>query len=381
MSEGKAKFYASKDKDGKISRALDVFYNPIMKFNRDVNILVLNNLGMKDLLMTDIMAGSGVRSIRFLTELKKGVLKCLAVNDYDKNFVKLFKKNLKVNKIGAKFKIGKNVLIHTEDANLFLLKYNGFDYIDIDPFGSPNDFLNSATVRLSRGGILSVTGTDTASLSGTFPDTCKRIYWAKPLYTNLMHETGLRILIRKVQLIAAQHDKALIPVYSYFKDHYNRIFFKCIKGRLEVDKLIKQHKYVLYCANCMSFNISDCNYMICDECSKQLKRDVLMDYAGPMWVGDLYDPVLAQKVFSDTCIKDLTSEQKNFLETIMNESKLHFFGFYNIHELCKHYKKDIPNFEALTKKIVEKGFVVSRTHFTLLGLKTNIPLDELIKLI
>ena len=31
ISEGKARFYASKDMAGKISRELDVFYNPVMK--------------------------------------------------------------------------------------------------------------------------------------------------------------------------------------------------------------------------------------------------------------------------------------------------------------------------------------------------------------
>ncbi|MCU0373510.1 MAG: ATP-binding protein, partial [Ignavibacteria bacterium] len=42
----------------------------------------------------------------------------------------------------------------------------GFDYIDIDPFGSPCPFLDAAIKRLSRGGILAVTATDTSALAG-----------------------------------------------------------------------------------------------------------------------------------------------------------------------------------------------------------------------
>ena len=56
------------------------------------------------------------------------------------------------------------------------LESAGFDYIEIDPFGSPTDFLESSIVRLSRRGILAVTATDTAPLCGTYPNTCKRKY-------------------------------------------------------------------------------------------------------------------------------------------------------------------------------------------------------------
>ena len=38
-----------------------------------------------------------------------------------------------------------------------------FDYIDIDPFGSPNPFLAAAIGRITRNGIVAVTATDTAS--------------------------------------------------------------------------------------------------------------------------------------------------------------------------------------------------------------------------
>jgi tRNA (guanine26-N2/guanine27-N2)-dimethyltransferase len=394
IKEGKAKFYASRDKNGKISRELDVFYNPVMKFNRDISVLVLNNVGVKDFQVADIMAGSGVRSLRFLLELKKGVMKNLFVNDIDRDFVSLFRKNLKLNKLSIKkvgvdkkhsmraprpdnrvdIKIDKNILITSKDANMMLLEYNGCDYIEIDPFGSPNDFLASSIVRLSRGGILAVTGTDTASLSGTHFNTCMRSYWGRPLHNGLMHEVGLRILIRKIQLVASQHDKALVPIYCYFKDHYNRMIFRCVKGKLEADKLLDQHKYLLYCNKCLGRKISKYNNLKCDNCKE------LMGYSGPMWTGKLWDEKLAEKISKSNKDKD----NIKFLELIMHESKLDaqgVFGFYDIHELCKHYKLTIPNTEDLMKQIFNKGHKVSRTHFTLLGIKTDMPISELVKVI
>jgi tRNA (guanine26-N2/guanine27-N2)-dimethyltransferase len=367
MTEGKVKFYASKDKNGRISKELDVFYNPVMKFNRDISVLLLNNSGMKTIQVADIMAGSGVRAIRFLLELKKGIIKNIMVNDYDKKFGSTFRKSLKLNHI----KKTKNIIISCEDANLLLLKSKGLDYIDIDPFGSPNDFLESSIVRLSRGGILAITATDTAPLSGTYPDACQRNYWAKPLRNSLMHEIGLRILIRKIQLVGAQHDKALIPIYSYFRDHYNRIFFKCIKNKSEADSIIAQHKYLLYCNKCMSFSVSEYNSGTCEGCSEK------MIYAGPLWTGGLFDAKLAESICKSN--KDATNEK--FLSIVMQESKSNVVGFYDIHELCKHYKKKIPNFETLIRKVTEAGYFVSRTHFTPLGVKTNMPIGELIKIL
>ncbi|HYD03886.1 MAG TPA: hypothetical protein VEC16_06340, partial [Alphaproteobacteria bacterium] len=219
LQEGKAKFYASQDRGGKISKDLEVFYNPAMKFNRDVTILLLNSMSslkmVDDLQMADIMAGSGVRSLRFMLELDSDLaITSLNVNDKMEGFAELFKKNLELNKeeLENNEKNGyvifnKEKLIITEDdANEMLVTSRGFDFIDIDPFGSPNDFLDNAITRVSRKGILAITGTDTAPLSGTYPDACERNYWGVPLKTGMMHEVGLRILIRKVQLIGGQHE-------------------------------------------------------------------------------------------------------------------------------------------------------------------------------
>ncbi len=359
IQEGQARFYASRDKKGKISKELEVFYNPVMKFNRDVSVLLLNAFGEKHLQVCDLMAGSGVRSLRFLKELKPGIIDRIVVNDYDDNFIDLFKKNLELNGMTENDKID----IKSMDANKLLLESAGFDYIDIDPFGSPNDFLENSIVRLSRKGFLAVTATDTAPLAGTFPDACQRKYWAKPLNNHLMHEIGLRILIRKIQLIGAHNDKALVPIYSYFKDHYFRVFFKCVKGKKECDAVMKQHKYFLYCNNCQSFWTSDINHGCC--CNED------MEYAGPLWAGALCDKKLAKK------ISDADKENK-FLKTISEESRIDGIGFYDIHELAKKHKFPIPNYEKLIIALNNKG-KASRTHFSEHGIKTGLNVRELLK--
>jgi len=203
IQEGKAKirvFEPDEKKD--VSKELEVFYNPLMKLNRDLSVLLLNSIEKEELQIADPLAGSGVRAVRFLTELDEDKIKSIRINDYSKEAVDLIKENIKLNEEEL---LCEDIELSQLDANQFLNESFGFDYIDIDPFGSPNFLLDSAVKRISRGGILAVTATDTSALSGTYPNAGYRKYWAKTIRQEHKHEAGIRILIRKCQLIGAQY--------------------------------------------------------------------------------------------------------------------------------------------------------------------------------
>ena len=347
IQEGKAKLYIPKEE--KISKKLAVFYNPIMKHNRDISVLILDSLEKKkNIQIADILAGSGVRGIRFFLELNKNKIKEISINDINKESFRIIKKNLKLNKINKR-----KIRISNEEANKFLLNSNGFDYIDIDPFGSPNPFLDCSIKRLARDGILAVTATDTGCLCGSFPKACIRKYWAVPLRNEIMHEFGLRILIRKIQLIAAQYEKALIPVFSYSKEHYFRIFLKYEKGKDEVNKVLKQHE--------------------------------LYDNFGPIWTGRLWDKNLADNVFRNLLKNRILSKDKhlsNFLNKIKDESRIDAIGFYDIHKICKKYAiKQILKKDIIKNKIKEMGYKASNTHFNDEAIRSNIKINELVKIL
>jgi len=326
-----------------VSKKMPVFYNPVMKFNRDVAVSLLNNVNRKDLRICDLLAGSGIRAIRFAKELKKGIIKELFVNDASKAAVDLLKKNLKANKVKA--------TVSCKEANLFLLESLGMDYIDVDPFGTPNPFLDNAVKRLSRNGILAVTATDVSSLAGSFPKSCIRKYWAQPLHNELMHEIGIRILIRKVQLIGAQYDKSLVPIFSHSTDHYVRVYFSCTKSKSAVDKMLKQHGYVLYCNSCLERKASHENAGNC--CKKQMQA------AGELWLGQLWDKTLAKKM--DVCAK---------------EAQIPVLGFLDLHKFCKMLKIPVPPHEKILKAVRKKGYKAELTHFSPYGIRTTMPAKE-----
>src|SRR3989338_826550 len=101
---------------------------PIMRLNRDLAVLLLAALNRKGLVVADILAGTGVRSLRFLKELPAGTIKELRINDANPRFPALFRKQLRLNKLSRKKIVG-----GCEDASQFLLDCSGLDYIDIDP--------------------------------------------------------------------------------------------------------------------------------------------------------------------------------------------------------------------------------------------------------
>jgi len=392
----------------KISKEMDVFYNPVMKLNRDIAILLLQHFPPMHL--CDPLAASGVRSIRLAKELK---YKSIAINDANKKAVKSIKNNLKFNKLNN----NKKLKIYNEDANLFLSNSKGFDYIDIDPFGTSNYYLDAAIKRISRNGILAVTNTDTAALTGTYPNACARKYWAAPKLDYMMHETGLRILIRKVQLIGMQYEKAIFPIFSYFKGHYFRVFFRCLKGK-----------------------------KICDEIAE---KHGMLNGAGPLWLGSLWDKKLVNRMYAallksynkknsinnyainrlnnnkdsmnklninknnntiirntmnksnnaiiknskkinDKSIKNnekiIINDNKNellkFLKTIKYECRINSIGFYDLHDIAEKRKLRSMSTKAnIIRKIKNKGFAASETHFSGTGIRSNIPYAKLLPLL
>ncbi|MBI5072237.1 hypothetical protein HZA99_00295 [Candidatus Woesearchaeota archaeon] len=341
IREGKAIITVHDEK--KISKDLEVFYNPVMKTNRDLSVAVLKAWNRNHLQVADLFAASGVRTIRFLKELPKRKIDLIAANDYSAKAMKQLKQNLKQNKLQK----DKRIKITKKEATLFLLQSNGFDYIDVDPFGTPVPFLDAAAKRLAREGILAVTATDTSALAGAFPDACRRKYSAMPMHGPIMHEIGLRILIAKCQTIAAQYDKALTPIFSYNKDHYMRAFLFCEKGKTKVTEVQNQIGMFTY--------------------DKQT--------AGPMWLGRLWDENFVGKM------KIKETESEKLLKTIQGEMIIPQVGFFDIHAICKREKLQIPKYEILFGAIQKAGHKVARTHFSLNGIRTTMEEKELIETI
>ena len=147
--EGNANFKANlsgKDKGpGKIK---GVFYNPSMKFSRDLNVEFAKKLNFKGLFL-DGMSASGIRGIRLALECNFNVEFC----DTSKLAVDTIKDNLKLNNLDSK-------VFHDDVQNL--VKERRYDWIDIDPFGTPAPYFEAIIENVEDDGILGIAATDTA---------------------------------------------------------------------------------------------------------------------------------------------------------------------------------------------------------------------------
>lgn len=321
------------------SKKMEVFYNPIMKHQRDIAIEIIKHFELKKIGLP--LAGTGIRGIRILQAIPDTEI---YFNDISSTATKLIENNLKENNIFSRYSIS------NKDANIFLREGRGFDYIDIDPYGSSVYFIESALHSLRNKGILAVTNTDTAALCGSYPTVCKRRYGSKPIQTEMMHEFGTRILIKKIQEIGAMHDKAIIPILAYAKDHYIRAYFKVSREKKLCNELLKKH--VFY---------SQEDTLLLEESTEGY---------GPVWKGQLVDKEIAQILPKNT-----------FNDILKEESQENITFGYDLHEICPKMQIAIPRSKKVIEKVKEKGYFCSKTIFSETAVKTNMPKKEFLELL
>jgi tRNA (guanine26-N2/guanine27-N2)-dimethyltransferase len=365
----------SQESAEKLRSKAAVFYNPIQVTNRDTAILAVKALYTKlnhSLKICEPMCGTGVRGVRLACEAEE--VSNIVMGDLSPSAIQLARLNAGRNNVSDKIKL------RLLDANL-LLSLHGypggrFDYIDIDPYGSPVTFLDSATRSLSNNGLLALTATDMAPLCGVNPRACLRKYGGKPLHNEFCHETALRLLSAATIKHAAVHEAAASPVFSYYADHYVRAYFNLESGSRRVNERLSNIGYVKYCPRCLTrFTSSDCKTENCEIC------DGILIIGGPMWLGELSEPDFIEKMLEASKPSDLTESRATaIIKKVKNE--LGFpVSFYDVDKLCSLAKvKSIPTLEFI-EKVEETGHRVTETHYHNRAIKTDATARELKKIL
>jgi tRNA (guanine26-N2/guanine27-N2)-dimethyltransferase len=349
----------------------EVFYNPIMELSRDISVSALQVIAdeLGSIRVCDPLAGVGARGLRYAKEVRE--IAKVVVNDRSREAVELIRRNVELNELSS------SIEALNEDANVLLRGYRPrFQAVDIDPFGSPAPFTDSACAVLSRNGFLMLTATDTAPLSGNQPKACIRRYGAKPLRTEYCHELGIRILIGFCQRVAGMHEIALSPLLAHSTRHYFRVYMKAVMGAKRADEIMAQHGYVSQCNACgrrmISFGIAVDLPIKC-ECGEKL------GHAGPIWLGRIMDKGFIQRVMSDLSKRNfrLGQEELVLLSRCLEESE----GpptYYEISEVARMAGVQPPKILKVISRLRSRGYFASRTHFSGTGLRTDAPLDEII---
>lgn len=359
----------------KVSSKAPVFYNPAMELNRDLSVAALTayqEIKDDNISICDAFGGSGIRGIRYSKEIE-GVSMAV-VNDLNPLAVELARENIAENSLA-------NVKVCREDANLLLRKCRGkFDVVDIDPFGTPSPYVESAAASLRAGGMICITATDTSALCGTYKKPCIRKYGAKPLRNEYCHETGIRILAGFLCRTFSKYKKYLDFQFSHSTEHYMRLYALVGKGAKNTDQSLENLGYIAHCSKCLNRQVfkgmTPRIPSMCPECGG------VWDVGGPLWCGKIQNSDFLSSMLEIVPNLNLNTENKalKLLERCYEESDS-APTFYDLHAICRKLRTSVPPMDLIMDSIKEGGYDVSRTHFNPNGVKTDAPLNFIEKII
>ena len=325
-----------------------VFYNPRMRFSRSLSALAVSALKPKRI--ADGLCASGVRGLR----CAKGNSSVQGITFIDSNpiAIEFAKQNAQSNSLDSKSSFA------WKDFLDFAVENNGkFDFVEIDPFGTPAPFVESALACLKKTGVLSLTATDLANLVKKNAPTL-RDYAAKPVYNDFSHETSLRIIIGFVARKAAELKLGVKPLLCFYEGHHAKAIIQLTKTKE------KKLDFVSYCDKCLSRFDGKKAECVCGN---------RLLYAGPLWTGDFCDKAFLKKLIA-------LNEKRNYADKKRISKTLELLvgdqgfppWFFDVHATADFF--GLPagrRIDDIVEKLRSDGFKATRTHFTPLGIKTN----------
>jgi tRNA (guanine26-N2/guanine27-N2)-dimethyltransferase len=351
ITEGITKLIVPSDhsKGGPGKRTDSVFFNEQMAFNRDVSVMFLRALD-KDVTIVDAMCATGSRAVRIANEVSNA--KEVVANDADPKCMDFVNANIDINSLT-------NCRASNMDLNI-LLSEEQFDYVDIDPFGSPVHFIQAAIRGCKKNGILAITATDTALLAGAQRKKCERRYQSRPIRGAMCHEMGLRILMCTIAKELAKFDRGMEPMLSFYADHYFRTYIRVTEGAQNADRTLAKLIYVNYDKDTLERSYSDLP-------DKEYRY-------GPFWGGNLHSSAHLSSMDPSSLEKEKRCGK--MLETWRNELDTVPF-IYDISELSSFLKISPPPMDDFITALNDIGNA-SKTHIFPTSFKTDLDLRDII---
>ncbi|MBO3753668.1 MAG: hypothetical protein FGF53_02120 [Candidatus Brockarchaeota archaeon] len=349
-----------------------VFYNPLMKENRDFTVMVASVIRRRvgySLCFGDSMAGVGVRSIRVVTEAGWNEA---YVNDSSQRAFATIVMNIRLNRLEERLHASKM------DANVFHVEHSPrgswFDMLELDPFGTPVRFLDTCFQAVKHGGVLSVTATDTANLFGVHKRAARMLYGVNVLKTGFMREIGVRVLLKAVAEAAARNERGIEPIVSVTRRHYVKVLVRVLKGRKHAFKSVSQIRFLklrrvekIY----VPLGVVDVE----EGCEK----DSLL--LGPLYTGQTYsrewlEKMLLLKTENTFADKDVFKT----LETLVSDDQK-IVGGIDLTGLASSLHVNPPGRSLIIERLAREGFTACRSGFDNNCVRTDAGLEELVRII
>ncbi|PPE00128.1 hypothetical protein GOBAR_DD02845 [Gossypium barbadense] len=327
----------------------------------------------------EALSASGLRALRYAREVE-GIGQVVAL-DNDKGAVEACQRNIKFNGSVACSKVES----HLADARVYMLTNpKEFDVVDLDPYGSPSVFLDSAVQSVVDGGMLMCTATDMAVLCGGNGEVCYSKYGSYPLRGKYCHEMALRILLACIESHANRYKRYIVPVLSVQMDFY------CSSASAMKNTPLKL-SYVYQCTGCDAFHLqpigrtvsknTSVRYLpgfapvVPQECSHCQKK---FNMGGPIWSAPIHDQEWVTNILSDVkSMKDRypAYDRISAVLTTISEELPDVPLFLSLHNLCATLKCTSPSAVIFRSAVINAGYRISGTHVNPLGLKSDAPME------
>ncbi len=366
---------------GQPTTSMPVFYNPRMRLNRDISVLMLSAYLTETPLknICEPLTGSGVRTLRYLNECE-GDFKA-KMFDANPQAIEFAKRNLE------RLALTDRAETRVGDAKVLLLtesRESRFDFVDIDPFGSPAPYLNAAVQSLDpNGGLLAATATDMPALCGVYPKVSLRKYGGVSIRAPFVHEIAVRLLLGHVYRVAGSNDRAMAPLAVLSRDHYIRIWARIVADRRLSNRQTTNLGMIQYCPKCMR-SISVPIGASVKEFEHASDCDGKRQEAGPLWIGKLYEPKFldaATGILQKLNLSIYHRKMADIVERITDEQALTGKTFIDLHALCDLHNITAPKNVDVIDGLHEAGHSATRTHFSTTAIRTDAPADVVAEIV
>ena len=334
----------------------------------------------------EALSATGLRAVRYAREIEG--LGAVVANDFSAEAVEAIKRNVEFNGLDPEAQVRPN----RGDANLVMhtSRADGsppFDVVDLDPYGSAAPFLDAAVQAVADGGLLCITCTDMAVLSGNNPEACFAKYGSVSVRAKYCHEMGLRILLASVAQHAARSRRYIRPLLSLSIDFYCRVFVRVHTSAAEVKRLGSRVGTLYNCVGCDAFHTHPTVRVVEDGRSLKFKApagppvgpkcaqcDSVFHMGGPIWTDPIHDAD-----FVAGLLRQCTDEPERFgthkrmqgMLSVVQEELPDCPLYYHLPSLCNKVHCTAPRLLAMRSAFLAAGYRVSCSHADPEGIKTD----------
>lgn len=383
-------------------KMIPAFFNPRGAFVRDVSIIVckayleqFSKALSRNLTFADSLAGIGARGIRVANEVE-GIGRVF-LNDINSSALEFGKKSAEINSLE-----GKCIFSRSEVCSFLLSRIQNqnerFDFVDVDPFGSPSDFVDCAIRAVRDGGLLSLTATDSAVLCGVYPRVALRKYLGLPLRTDYCHEVGMRLLFGLAAQTAMRLEAGILPIFCHHDMHYFRVYFSIKVGNAYARDNERKIGFILHCFKC-----GFCSMVTREEffSLREQKKETEELYTERKWGIRNQRGRVTQNAFVCPVCGSGTKEQRgriaiggplwidkiqssDFVRKCREISDLPVFSdeldlplYYDLNSIQLKSGSSMPKITKVLEKLKSSGFTASRTRLNPNSLRTDATMEDL----